>query len=177
MSNLSPPPSPAPTPAEPHSAARLAELVAALLGMILGAWWWCLVPGGRAMQARLRRDGAAFVAVMRGIAEGKADEDARMGHRPPSLDPLSRLKPARAGGGSLASLGRSALAAVSRDWRRAVAGQVADDAAPDDDDEWVLVWVACGAWPIRAGAVGIAFPAPEPAVPWPRGAWVRVGAV
>lgn len=168
--NISPPSS-APSQAEPHQAARLAELVGSLLGVILRAWWWRLVPGGRAMQARLRRQGAAFVALMRGIAE--AAEATRLAssveHQLPPLDPLSRLRPANAGGERTPQRRFSAL---SRAWRRAVG-----DACATDEDEWVLVRVACGAWPIRRDSVGIAYPAPEPAVPWPRAAWVRLGAV
>lgn len=134
-------PSPAPTPAEPPQAARLAALVETLLGMILAAWWWHVAPGGHAMQARLRRQGDAFVALLRMIAA-----------QPPAIMP-----PAQPGG------------ALRRAWRRAL-GQtsITDDEA--DTTEWVLVRVPCGAWPIAGQDAIIPYPAPRPPVPWPRNA-------
>lgn len=160
MNHVSPSPSPAPTQAEPHPVARLEACVSALLGVILGAWWWVLVPGGRAMQTLLRRDGAAFLAVLWGMVAGDLASLAvdRLGRRPPPTPPSNP------GGGKGELEAQGHWSSVCRAWRRAVG----EDIETGEDEEWVLVRVACGAWPIRAVAMGVAYPAPEPAVPWPR---------
>ncbi len=57
--------------AAPQVALRLAELVARIVESIGGgAWWWCFLPGGRALRLWLRTFSRDFTALMQRIAAG-----------------------------------------------------------------------------------------------------------